>query len=109
MPEAVLPGLWEFPGGRVREGESDADALARTLSDRLGVTCEVDEKLLEVRHDYPEWTVVLAVYRCALDSAPIAQRVAAVAWVEPESLGDYPFPAADAHSVGLLLGDSNDS
>jgi len=45
--KAVFPGLWEFPGGRVRDGESDVEALTRTLNRRIGCEVEVGEKLLE--------------------------------------------------------------
>ena len=102
---AVLPMLWEFPGGRVRDGESDADALARCVRGRVGVTPNVGARLLEVGHDYPDYRVVLAVYRCsvAAHDEPWAENVAAVAWVSADELADYPFPGADQRTVELLL------
>ena len=103
LPTAVLPGLWEFPGGRVRDDESDAAALARTLDDRLGVQADVHDLLMEVQHDYDDWSVVLAVYRCTVDDTPTAQRVAAVAWVAPDDFHRYPFPGADQKTVAELL------
>ena len=62
---AVLPLLWEFPGGRVREGEQEEAALIRSLQARIGVEIEVIERLLEVRHDYEDYSVLLAVWRCS--------------------------------------------
>lgn len=102
---AVLPLLWEFPGGRVRPGESDADALERAVQSRVGVRPRVGGRLLEVAHDYPDYRVVLAVYRCTIDAGdePWAENVAALAWVGADELADYPFPGADQHTVGLLL------
>ena len=108
LPTAVLPGLWEFPGGRVRDGEDDRDALRRTLADRIGVDAHVDEKLLEVQHDYDDWSVVMAVYRCDLEAPPAARRVAALAWVEAGDFGSYPFPGADQKTLQLLLSDASD-
>jgi 8-oxo-dGTP diphosphatase len=103
-PRAVLPMLWEFPGGRVRDGESDDDALARTVRDRVGVQVEVGRRLLEVTHDYDSYSVTLAVYRCNLgDQDPWPENVAALAWVAPEDFADYPFPGADQRTVDLLL------
>lgn len=102
---AVLPLLWEFPGGRVRDAENDRDALQRAVKHRIGVAVDVRERVLEVRHDYPDYSVILAVYRCSLpDSAePFAQAVNALAWVSPDEFADYPFPGADQRSVELLL------
>lgn len=102
---AVLPMLWEFPGGRVRDGESDVDALTRCVRGRVGVGPAVGGRLLEVGHDYPDYRVVLAVYRCTLgpDDEPWAENVASVAWVSADELADYPFPGADQHTVELLL------
>lgn len=105
---AVLPLLWEFPGGRVRRGESDAGALRRALKHRLDVEIAVQEKVLEVMHSYDEYDVVLCVYRCrVVEGEPTAASVRALAWVAPEDLGDYPFPGADQSTVELLLGDAD--
>jgi 8-oxo-dGTP diphosphatase len=102
--KAILPLLWEFPGGRVREGETDQAALARAVKHRLGVDVAVRERVLEVRHDYPDYSVVLAVYRCELGGGePAPQAVNAIAWVLPEAFVDYPFPGADQKSVEALL------
>ncbi len=104
LPTAVLPLLWEFPGGRVRPGESDAEALVRCVRERVGVRVEVEDRLLEVEHDYGDRTVVLAVYRCHLDGQrPWPHKVHALAWVAPEDFADYPFPGADQRSIELLL------
>ena len=101
---AVLPLLWEFPGGRVREGETDEDALARAVRGRIGVQIEVGRRLFEVEHNYDTYVVDLIVYRCALgDQEPWPENVAALAWVAPEDFADYPFPGADQRTVELLL------
>lgn len=104
---AVLPLLWEFPGGRVRRGESDVGALRRAVRERLGVGVDPSAKLLEVRHEYDEYDVVLCVYRCAVvEGEPRACAVRAFAWVPPEEFGGYEFPGADQNTVELLLGDT---
>ncbi len=105
LPTSVLPDLWEFPGGRVREGETDEAALRRTLVDRIGTVVRVGEQVQEVHHETARGEIVLTVYRCALDGEPEARRVADVAWVLPEDFGNYPFPPADQHSIELLLAD----
>ena len=102
---AVLPMLWEFPGGRVREGETDPEALERSVRERIGVEVTVGGRILEIEHAYDAWSVLLAVYRCKLapGADPWAENVAALAWVLPEDLADYPFPGADQKTVELLL------
>ena len=103
-PKAVLPLLWEFPGGRVHDGETDEQALVRTLQRRLGVDVQVEQRLLEATHDYDHYSVTLAVYRCGLgNQEPRAEHVAALAWVAPEDFADYPFPGADQQTVELLV------
>jgi 8-oxo-dGTP diphosphatase len=107
MQGAVLPDLWEFPGGRVREGETDEQALMRSVADRVGAQVLSADNVLEVTHHYETYTVVLAVYRCELDgSEPFPKRVQAVAWVSPEEFGNYPFPGADGKTVEQLIASS---
>lgn len=104
--KAVLPLLWEFPGGRVRDGETDRQAIIRALQERVGVRIRPVQRVMEVTHDYPEYTVTLAVWRCELgDQEPYPRAVAQLAWVSPEEFADYPFPGADQKTVDLLLKD----
>lgn len=104
-PHAVLPHLWEFPGGRVREGESDGAALQRAIGERIGCVPEVGELLLEVTHPYSGYDLTLALYRCDIGTqSPSVGLVADVAWVAPADFGSYPFPGADQKTIDLLLG-----
>lgn len=90
----------------MREGESDQEALARTVKGRIGVAIEVGNKVLEVEHAYDDYEVVLVVYKASVGThEPFAVSVNAVAWVEPQSFGDYPFPGADQKTVEMLLSD----
>ena len=101
---AVLPMLWEFPGGRVHEHETDELALQRAARTRIGVELQVEELLLEVVHHYTDYTVTLAVYRASIgEQEPWPERVAALAWVAPEDFENYPFPAADQETIDQLL------
>ena len=103
--KAVFPGLWEFPGGRVREGEADEVALVRTLLRRIGCQVKVGEKLLEKLHHYSDYTVCLVLYRVEVDSALARPcSVNSMAWVEADEFANYRFPPADEASAKLLLG-----
>lgn len=104
-PEAALPLLWEFPGGRVLDGEGDADALRRCVRDRLGVTAQIGHRVLHVTHAYEGYTLDMVVYRCAIIGEPSVARVHGMAWVKPEEFGKYKFPGADQQTVDALLRD----
>lgn len=104
-PVAVLPLLWEFPGGRVEPGETDAAALAREVSHRLGVTVSVGKLISYISHPYERYSVDLHLYGCTIQvGQPSAVNVHAFAWVESDAFDDYPFTPADEVSVAALLG-----
>jgi 8-oxo-dGTP diphosphatase len=104
-PEAELPLLWEFPGGRVHEGETDGDALRRSIQDRIGVPLQVGHRVLQVTHAYDGYKLDMVVYRCAVVGDPRPTRVADLKWVRPEEFGNYRFPGADQQTVDALLTD----
>jgi 8-oxo-dGTP diphosphatase len=105
-PTAVLPLLWEFPGGRVEEGESDTQALVREVRGRIGAEVAVFEKLGDHFHEYERYDVLMSMYACALprgvELVPVG--VNEVRWVSSDELGAYEFPPADQSSMSTLLG-----
>ncbi|MBI4705564.1 MAG: (deoxy)nucleoside triphosphate pyrophosphohydrolase [Deltaproteobacteria bacterium] len=104
-PAAVLPLLWEFPGGRVEEGESDATALAREVRHRLGVTVETGDLISFVSHPYERYTVDLYLYECRItEGTPEARNVADFRWVTSNDFDRFEFTPADDSSVAKLLG-----
>lgn len=100
---AVMPLLWEFPGGRVQPGEGDHQALARSIRERLGVEIVIEELTLQTEHAYDEYVVVLASYRAAVIGEPQNHKVRAHCWVAPDEFDQYPFPDADQSTVDALL------
>jgi len=104
MDKAVFPGLWEFPGGKVEDGEEPAVALSRELSYRLGVEARIGEKISERPQEYDNYIVTLHLFSCELgDAGPQAEQVAALAWVTSDELGSYEFVPADQESMDRLL------
>ena len=103
-PRGSLPLLWEFPGGRVEEGETDAMALARELREEMGIEVEVRERVVHVLHNYPDYDIDFRVFRCRLTGGTIHHlRVHDHQWVAPEELDAYEFPAADQKTFEQLL------
>ena len=92
-------GLWEFPGGKVEVGESDADALVRELREELTVDATVGELLAVGRDDRVE----LFVYAVSFAGAPSPTEGQLCAWVSAEALEALPVPPADVPAVRAVI------
>ena len=102
---AVLPLLWEFPGGRVEEDESDATALKREVMHRVGVDIQSGKLISFVSHPYEHYVVELYLYEGRLlEGQPSAVNVSAFRWVASEDFEAYSFTPADEASMTQLLG-----
>ena len=102
---AVLPLMWEFPGGRVEDGETDANALKREVRHRLGADIEVGKLISFVSHPYEHYVVDLFLYECSLVGPALeARNVHAFKWVTSAEFDQYPFTPADEASMNKLLG-----
>src|SRR5688572_31392007 len=67
-PSSSLPLLWEFPGGRVEDTETDQEALKRELREEMEVEVEVGPASVAVTHEYSAYVIDFRVYRCKLVS-----------------------------------------
>ena len=98
-----LPGLWEFPGGKVEPDESLTAGLEREIREELGVTILVGDEFFSVVHDYTPKSVRLHFFNCSIiDGEPHPLEVADMRWVRPEELGQFEFPPADADLIAIL-------
>ncbi|MBF7142779.1 MULTISPECIES: Nudix family hydrolase [Pseudomonas] len=92
--------LWEFPGGKLEEGESPTAGLARELAEELGIQVTSARPLIKVAHDYPDKQVLLDVWEVdGFEGEPQGVEGQPLAWVAPKALGNYDFPAANAPIV----------
>ncbi|KAA0694936.1 8-oxo-dGTP diphosphatase MutT [Halopseudomonas laoshanensis] len=89
-------GLWEFPGGKLEEGEPRLDGLARELQEELGIHITNARPLIDIRHDYPDKSIRLDVWSVSAFSGEAhGAEGQQVRWVAPQDLGQYAFPAAN--------------
>ncbi len=99
---AHLGGLWEFPGGKRRAGESPEEALEREIREELDTTVAVGGLVEAVDWAYPDQRVRLLFYRCTIHGEPRPMEGQEMAWVMPADLTAYDFPPADAVLVMRL-------
>ncbi len=100
-----LAGLWEFPGGKVEEGETLEDALIRELYEELSVTVTKPclAPLTFSTYDYPEFHLLLALFICRRwEGSPVAKEAPEIKWVRASRLREYPMPPADAPLISHL-------
>ena len=89
-------GLWEFPGGKVEDGETLFDALKRELQEELAIEVIATEPLIKIRHDYGDKVVLLDVHKVTdFSGQPQGNEGQPIKWVAPSSLHEYEFPAAN--------------
>ena len=100
-----LAGLWEFPGGKVHEGETPESALVRELKEELGIDVAASclAPFTFASHRYEAFHLLMPLYVCRKwQGEPRAQEHEAIAWVRPLKLRDYPMPPADQPLVAML-------
>ncbi len=103
--DKAMPGLWEFPGGKVDDGERPEDALIRELAEELGVTVREAglAPLTFASHTYADFHLLMPLYICRRwDGTVSAKEHQALAWVRANKLRDYPMPPADLPLIPAL-------
>jgi mutator protein MutT len=103
LPTGSLPGVWEFPGGKLEPGESATDCVAREILEELGLEVLVGEELMIINHSYPQFDIQLIVHHCKfLGGTPQLLACDEVRWITVAELNDYEIPAANAAIVAQL-------
>ena len=98
-----LAGMWEFPGGKVGDGESHSDALRREIVEELASDVAVGDLVFEATHAYTDRTVTLFFYRCDLLGLPRPMIGQEMEWVSRSDLSSLPFPPADVELIRMLV------
>jgi 8-oxo-dGTP diphosphatase len=91
-----LPLKWEFPGGKIKDGETAPECLVRECREELGVSVVVGRALPPTTHHYPAFTVTLYPFRCSLPEGRITlHEHRDLAWLSPADLGNIDWAEAD--------------
>jgi 8-oxo-dGTP diphosphatase len=102
----AMAGLWEFPGGKMEDGERPEEALIRELKEELGI--EVQEACLApltfASHAYPDFSLLMPLYVCRRwAGVPEGREGQVLKWVRPPRLRDFPMPPADEPLIPALI------
>ncbi|MFB3102412.1 MAG: (deoxy)nucleoside triphosphate pyrophosphohydrolase [Alphaproteobacteria bacterium] len=100
-----MAGLWEFPGGKLQEGETPEAALIRELREEL--TIDTVESCLApiafASHTYDDFHLLMPLFVCRVwTGTPQPREGQELAWVRPRDMASYPMPPADTPLVAML-------
>jgi 8-oxo-dGTP diphosphatase len=98
-----LAGYWEFPGGKVYDGESLEQALQREIVEELNTGVAGLQKIFHTSHAYPERTIELHFYRGMLTGTPEPVLGQELRWITRREFASLEFPAADAELIARLV------
>ncbi len=107
-PGDVWPGLWEFPGGVIEEGETPEDAVVREYCEEVELNVRPVEKITVVRYSYTKFRVTLHCYLCectAPEPVPVFHEAVEGCFVSPDGLERYAFPSGYRKLMAFMRND----
>ena len=97
--------MYEFPGGKVEDAETEREALTREIHEELSLSVEVGEKYMTVDHDYPDFSISMHAYFCVCESRDITlHEHIDYKWLDIGDMKQLEWAAADFPIVDKLMG-----
>ena len=98
-----MQDFWEFPGGKIIQGESIADALSRELDEELGILITAFDHFFSLKHDYPDLQVAIEFFLVSeWQGNPCGVEGQSLRWVTLDELGDSKLLPADQPLIEAL-------
>lgn len=102
-PKGALPGVWEFPGGKIEPDETPREALAREIAEELRCVAEVGDEITCTSHEYDFGAVTLTTFFCRLiEGSPRLTEHSDIKWLAPADLGSLKWAPADVPTVEAI-------
>ncbi|TCS96795.1 8-oxo-dGTP diphosphatase [Hazenella coriacea] len=103
-PKMSLPNHWEFPGGKIKQGETPQEALVREIQEELGCKIEVYQLITETKYRYPESEVLLYTFETSIiKGTPKPKEHSEIRWVNSNDLLNLNWSPADLPTVDKLI------
>lgn len=101
-PYPYVAHKYEFPGGKLEEGESGEEAVKRELKEELDLEVSVGGLYACHTHEYPDFIITLSLYECEALSEFVLKEHESYAWIAPQELDEAQWAPADADILGTL-------
>ncbi len=97
-------GFWEFPGGKLEEGETKEEALVREIEEELDMLIDVGERIETVEYDYPQFHLVMHCFLCKIISGKLVLKEhEAARWLRKDELASVNWLPADVELIEKLI------
>ncbi|WP_440999533.1 A/G-specific adenine glycosylase [Fodinibius sp. SL11] len=102
--DAMLGGMWEFPGGKQQEDEQIEETVKRELNEELDIAVSITKPFMKLDHAYSHFKITMHAYLCELvEGNPKPKSSQEIRWITIDDLKDYPFPKANRKLTVKLM------